>query len=250
MSTPGAVAPCGRPRAGSCWLGARHAAPGGQPVEDTVPQGGSAHPSTASQMPSELIFVSHLTTGQRGLWLGGPLLGLLGLLLGEVHLLRAEEHLHQVIRLHPVLQGQTPAYSERPPDQALSSVQALLPGEQQVLPPWPPSSSASWQVLRQVRCCPTRRPSAGTIPHLGTAPQSPIYKYRRRAREDKDMGPEGVSVDTRPDVPLVSKPLAVRLGEGKAEAGPFEGQIPVPLRALTRSLCRASNVNHRAMAQR
>lgn len=57
-------------------------------------------------------------------------------------------------------------------------------------------------------------------------------------------------MDTRPDVPLVSKPLAVRLGEGKAEAGPFEGQIPVPLRALTRSLCRASNVNHRAMAQR
>lgn len=41
--------------------------------------------------------------------LGAPLLRFLGLLLGEVHLLWAEEHLHQVVGLYPVLQGQTPA---------------------------------------------------------------------------------------------------------------------------------------------
>lgn len=126
MSTPKAVAPCGRPRAGSRRVADR--SPRGRPV-DTVPQGGSAHPSTASRMLSELILVSPLTARQRLLYrLGGPLLGFLGLLLGEVHLLWAEEHLHQVIRLHPVLQGQTAACSGRPLDRALTCSQVLLLG--------------------------------------------------------------------------------------------------------------------------
>lgn len=46
--------------------------------------------------------------------------------MGEVRLFWAKEHLHQVIRLHPVLQGQTPGCSERPLDQALTISQVLL----------------------------------------------------------------------------------------------------------------------------
>lgn len=50
-----------------------------------------------------------------------------GLLLGEVHLFWAEEHLHQVICLYPVLQGKV--FSEGPHlfDAASKRAMALLP---------------------------------------------------------------------------------------------------------------------------
>lgn len=45
-------------------------------------------------------------------------------------------------------------------------------------------------------------------------------------------------MDTRPGVPLLSKPLAVRLGKGEAEPGPLQGQIPAP-RVLSPAHCAA-----------
>lgn len=45
-------------------------------------------------------------------------------------------------------------------------------------------------------------------------------------------------MDTGPGVPLLSKPLAVKLGKGKAGPGPLQGQIPAP-RVLSPAHCAA-----------
>lgn len=136
------------------------AAPRGRPVQGAgrlLQVGLATHPPTVSRTLSELIPAPRLNARERLLdGLGGPLLG-------EDHLFGVEEHLHQVIRLHPVLQGQTRLFREGSgPGTPLS--QALLAREQESLPPWLLSSSPSQQLPLSGR-------TAGVLPSQGVKHQ-------------------------------------------------------------------------------
>lgn len=139
----------------------------GWPVQGA---GASSHVvrSLSSCELSELILVPRLTAGDGLLCRReGALLGFRGLLVGDVRLLWAEKHLHQVIRLHPVLQGQTPGCLERPLDQPLTTSWGYFWNKKALLQR-PSSSSASQQDLlsgqRQQRRFPGRDREPGMPP--------------------------------------------------------------------------------------